>query len=200
MTLRQLLSTWRDSEKLFTSLFDKHVSAIFYKAEKWTVEERLQSRQRCELAYRKVIQELLSKKKARKFHMPIFVKWTVNFGETERYLDATFRNPRYTPPPKGAKPWGGKNPPAGHYNCNANKYNEHFAFGYEPWSKIIDTPVILDDTGDKIDVVEALVAILWELTFHGFTEKECNTFTKKLNKTLSSRLKDIKKDIKKQKK
>jgi hypothetical protein len=192
-TFRQLLSQYRDSQELFNWLFDKHVSAVFYKAEKWTPEERMQQRERCMLAYIKVIQELLSKKRVKAGSMPICVRWTVNYGETERYLDTTYKNPKYTPPAKGLKPWGGK-APKGHYNCNANKYNEHFAFGYEPWSKIIDTPVIFD-SDEKIGDVEALGAILWELTFHGFSEKECNAFTKKLNKTLSDRMDDIKKDL-----
>lgn len=194
LTFRQLLSQLRDSQDLFNWLFDKHVSAVSYKADKWTIDEKLQHRQRCELAYRKVIQELLGKKRVKADKMPICVRWTVNYGETERYLDTTFKNPNYTPPPKGLKPWGGR-APKGYYNCNANKYNEHFAFGYTPWSKIIDTPVIFDESEGKMKPFEALGAILWELTFHGFSEKEANAFTKKLNETLSERMTEIKKDL-----
>ncbi len=192
-TFRQLLSTYQDSQKLFDWLFEKHTSSMSYKSDKWTAEERVENRQKCQLAYVRVIQELLHKKPTKRYPMAICVKWTVNYGETERYLDATFLNPKYVAPKKGLKPWGGKNPPKGHYNCNANRHNQYFAFGYEPWSKIIDTPVVIEGE-EKIDDVELLGAILWELTFHGWSEKECNTFTRKLNRTLKSRMKEIKKD------
>lgn len=42
MTLRQLLSLWQDSDDLFDWLFDHHISAISWKADKWTPEERFQ--------------------------------------------------------------------------------------------------------------------------------------------------------------
>lgn len=184
-TFRQLLNQHQDNTDLFEWLFDKH-----HVHKELTDDEKVERRQRNHIAYSKVIKELLSKKPTKAGSMPICVYWTVNYGETERYITTVFKNLKYVAPKKGLKPWGGANPPKGHYNCNANRHNQYFAFGYEKWSKIIDTPVVIDGD-EKISDVEMLGAILWELTFHGWTEKKVEAFKKDLFASFKAAKKEI---------
>ena len=138
-------------------------------------------------AYSSVIRELLAFPKQRAGRMPICVREVTDQGE--KSYDVAFLNPAYIQPPKGLKPWGGKNPPKGHYNCNANKFNQYFSFGYTEWHKLIDTEVRYDNTLTESQV---LAEILWELTFNGWTAAACKKAVKKLEKLLSEAVSEIK--------
>lgn len=141
-------------------------------------------------AYTPVVQELLSKPRARKYSMPILVQEAVDFFDKHKYPDVCFLNPRYVKPPKGFKPWGGnKNLPPKHYNCNLNKYNRTFAMGFTPWSKIIDTPIVNDA---KYPMEKVIAEILWELTFYGWTEEKCNDKSEEIKGCLDKAMKEIK--------
>jgi hypothetical protein len=91
-------------------------------------------------------------------------------------------------PPKGAKPWGGKNPPKGHYNCNLSKHNRVFAMGFVPWSKLIDTPVI-NKAGFSNE--QLLAEILWEFTFYGWTEKRVEKRIDEIEGKIKEAIKEI---------
>ena len=186
LTIRQLISLvecregWKD--KLFKYLCDKDTRPI-----------KLSDKMKSTVAgYGSVIEELKSKKKVKPDEMPIVVRTAKDVFDGTKFIDVCFLNPNYVAPKKGLKPWGGKNPPKGHYNCNAKKHNQYYGFGYSEWSKIIDTKVIREDI--KIPFYVCLAEILYEMTFHGFTEKEVNTFNKKLCKSLTKALKQIKKE------
>ncbi len=139
-------------------------------------------------SYTKVIEELIGKPKARKYSMSIVVKYNTDPFDKHRYVDVALLNPRYTPPPKGAKPWGGKGP-KGTYNCNLNKYNKYFSLMGVRWSKIIDTPVVFEA---KITLEKAIAAFLWELTFDGWTEEKAAAKSEEIMAKCKEAVKEIK--------
>jgi hypothetical protein len=90
------------------------------------------------------------------------------------------------------KPWGGmrgKKVPKGYYNCNADKHSKTFACGFTPWSKLIDTPIIIES---KKTLEECLAALLWELTFYGWSETRCDANVKEIKKHIDESVKEIK--------
>ena len=184
LTLRQLIVTveetddWKD--KLFEYLYNKDNG---YVGKTVKFESTVKS-------YTHVIEELKKKKKTKPFKYSISVERKRDSIDEKFFIDVSLLNPDYVAPEKGLKPWGGKNPPKGYYNCNADKHNERFAFGYTSWSKLIDTTVTV--WTDKLKWWEVLAEILWELTFNGFTEKDCEKFNSMLEKRLDESLKDIK--------
>lgn len=140
-------------------------------------------------AYTNVIDELLSKPHTRAYSMLWLVQESIDPFDKKKYADVCFLNPKYVAPTKGLKPWGGKNPPKGHYNCNANKYNRTFASGWTSWSKIIDTPII-NEIGYSLNKLVA--EILWEITFYGWTEAKVDANIS----FIEDRCKEAKKEIK----
>lgn len=138
-------------------------------------------------AYGKVMDELLSKPSSPPDDMPIVVQMVSAMNE-ESYIGVVHRNTKFVPPPEGLKPWGGKNPPEGHYDCNNEIHNEFFGFGYTPWSKVIDTPI---ENPTDIPWTDALAAILWELTFMGWTEESHKKQIDELATNLSDRIAEI---------
>lgn len=143
------------------------------------------------LAYSKVVKELLEKKKTKSYKYKFFVDEIKDFDETY-YIDVSLFNPHYIAPDPNLKPWGGKRGekiPAGHYNCNLDKYNERFALGAVGWSKLIDTPVI-NNTQYSAETV--LAEILWEITFYGWTEVKIENTWAEINKSFKKTEEDIK--------
>jgi len=179
MTFRQLIDQVQAEcpEKLFAYLFARDKECMRGEI---TME-------RTTRAYSQVIQELLKKPRTRAYKYPIFVKMTRQ--DDESHPDVSLLNTKAVPAPKGKRPWGGKTPPKGHYNCNLEKYSAHFAFGYTGWSQIIDTPVI---NRARLKNCELLAVILQELTFHGWSEEQCNDSVQVLKKKLEEARKDIK--------
>jgi hypothetical protein len=117
------------------------------------------------------------------------VKKELDWYDNHTYIDVCFLNNRYVAPPKYAKPWGGKNPPKGHYNCNLSKYNKVFAMGFTAWSKLIDTPIVNEA---ELSSEELAAEILWELTFYGWTEKRVNSHVEGIKTKISKAVKEIK--------
>ena len=140
-------------------------------------------------AYSKVIKELLSKPKTKSCGMPWCVTEAIDPYDKKKFFDVYLRNPKYIKPPKGLLPWGGKNPPKGHYNVNLYKYSPTFSAGFTSWRKLIDNSI---DIAECSGTLERIVAeILWEITFYGWTEKSINSFKEKI----LGRVKKIKKEI-----
>ena len=160
MTLREALQQANFDE--VCKLINKKDSKNVAKCDRPTLEQT-------RLAYKKVICELLSKPKTRSYTMHWLVQDNTDPFDKKPYVDVCFLNPKYVEPPKGTKPWGGKNPPVGHYNCNLNKYNRTFAAGFTPWSKIIDTPIVNEG---NYSLNQLVAEILWEITFYGWTEEK----------------------------
>jgi hypothetical protein len=181
-TLRQLIAD---------TAWDATFKYINKKDQKWAAKCDRPSLETTTESYRKVLEELTAKPKAKPYKMPIFVRMSKDFFNKTLYVDVCFLNPKYEAPAKGLKPWGGK-PPEGHYNCNLNKHSQYFAFGWTPWSKIIDTPVELHRSVKKLSPEAILGEILWELTFNGWSEEDAE----KKGKEILSRCEEAKKDIK----
>ena len=179
MTFRQLIDKVQAEcpEKLFACLFARDKECMRGKI---TLE-------RTTRAYSQTIQELLKKPWTRAYKYPIFVKMTRQGDES--YPDVSLLNTKAVPPPKGKRPWGGKKPPKGHYNCNLEKYSACFAFGYTGWIRIIDTPVI---NRARLKNYELLAVILWELTFNGWSEEQCNDSVQLLQQKLDEAKREIK--------
>lgn len=149
-----------------------------------------------EKSYSKVITELLSKPSTKPDKMPICVRMGIDFFDKTDFVDVCFKNPKYVAPKRGLKPWGcrkGQKPPKGHYNVNSDKHNKYYAFGWTPWSKIIDTPIVVEGKAKKLPVSAVLGEILWEMTFYGWTEEKCDT----RGKEIQGKIKDAEEDIKK---
>lgn len=180
MTLREAIIE-SDHKKVFR-LINKKDSRNIAACDRPTMEQTIMS-------YTKVIDELLGKPKVKPYSMPWLVEERVDYFDKKKYVDVCFLNPKYVAPAKGLKPWGGKNPPKGHYNCNDNKYNRTFATGFVPWSKLIDTPIINDT---KYPLERVVAEILWELTFYGWTEEQTNKRMKEIDKKLVEAMQDIK--------
>lgn len=141
-------------------------------------------------AYTKVVKELLSKPRVRKHSMSILVKESEDWFDKHKYAHVCLLNHRYTPPPKGFKPWGGKKGlPPKHYNRNLAKYNRVFAFGWTPWSKIIDTPIVNEA---NYELSRQVAEILWELTFYGWTEEKNQNRGDEIKGKIKEAMKEIK--------
>lgn len=145
-----------------------------------------------EQSYMHVIEELLSKPKAKPYKLPWLVQISHDPFDNKPYVEVCLLNPKYVEPPKGAKPWGCKSkkdkPPEGHYNINDDKYNRVFAAGWIPWSKMIDTPIINETTLP----LESMVAeILWEMTFYGWSEEKTADHVKEIEGRLKEALTEI---------
>ena len=146
------------------------------------------------LFYIPVIDELYALPRTKPNKMPILVQWTTDDLEEPpvKYVDVCLLNLKYKAPKEGLRPWGchkGKKPPKGHYDVNAEKHNQYFAFGFSSWSEIIDTP-ILDDT--SLEPHEILAEILWELTFYGWTQKDVKKEMDKIEGSMEQAMKEIK--------
>ena len=182
-TLRQLL---RDTD------WTKTFKYINKKDQRWAAKC---DRPRLEVttkSYSHVAEELSEKPKAKPYKMPILVRVSKDHFDKKPYVDVCFLNPKYEAPAKGLKPWGGK-PPEGYYNCNLTKHGQYFAFGWTPWSKIIDTPVIIHQSAKHLPPEAILGEILWELTFDGWTEEAAE----KKGKDILQRCKEAEKEFKK---
>lgn len=142
-----------------------------------------------ELSYVNVITELLSKKRAKSYKYPWYVKESRDPVDKKKFVEVLFLNPDYVAPVKGLKPWGGKNPPKGHYNCNLDKHNEFFGAGWTPWSKMIDTEIMHDT---KFSLEKVVAEILWEITFYGWTEKTVKSRVDNIKGRIDEATKEIK--------
>ena len=183
MTLRELLMSVDLNEvyRLINKEDSKNVAACDRPSIKKTVD-----------SYTDVVNELLSKPKVCAYKMDWVVKESLDIFDKVMYADVSFLNKKYIAPAKGLKPWGGekgKKIPRGHYNCNDNKYNQYFACGFTPWSKIIDTPVI-NEAGYTLERVVA--EILWEMTFYGWTEKKVDVHIKDIKVKIDKAMKQVK--------
>lgn len=180
MTLRQLLHAV-DLDKVYEYINTKDCD-MEPKTHVPTLDQTI-------AAYTPVVEELMKKPKVRRYSMDILVQETEDWFDHHKYADVCLLNRKYVAPKKGLKPWGGKNPPAGHYNCNLSKHNRTFAIGFTPWSKIIDTPVVNKAGYDNERV---FAEILWELTFYGWTEAKVEKKTTEIKGKLDQSLKEIK--------
>ena len=188
ITLRQLIQqvSQSETETLIAYLCKKDESSLSKSAPAPTVRK----------AYTSVMREFLAMPKQRQGKMPIFLHIVKDHYDRQEYCDVCFLNSNFTPPPQGLKPWGGR-APKGHYNCNANKYNQYYAFGYEKWSALVDTPIV---NATSLSPVEQLAEILWEVTFHGWTAKASERAVNKITKGLESAVKECQQPEKQPKK
>ena len=139
-----------------------------------------------------MVKELLAKPKVKAYSMLILVENRQDQVTRENYINVCLLNPRYTLPPKGAKPWNGGRGikiPKGKYNCNLTKYNKYFAFIGIRWSQLIDTPV-KNEAGCSHE--KCLANILWELTFDGWTEEKAVEKSESIEQCIEEADKEIK--------
>lgn len=158
---------------------------------KGVVRDRLTLTQVCD-QYEPVRNELLSKPVVKPYKMSWIIKESIDPFDKHRYPDVCFLNPKYVAPKKGLKPWGGtkgKKVPKGCYNANDYKYNEFFAAGFVPWSRVIDTPII---NRAKYPLNKVVAEMLWEITFYGWSEDK----TEKRVKEIEGKISEAKKEVK----
>lgn len=188
-TLREALSIC-NIDNVHTLFFDKWEESlgsslpVKYKSDKARKGAMAVSRNKLQ----GTIDTLLGKP-VKKSTMPIWILKEKDPVDEIEYTSVCLLNPKYISPRKNLQPWGGKNPPKGYYNCNLNKHNKKFAFGFGDWERYTNAKII-DDIGLSLD--EIVTEILWELTFNGFTEEEHN----KLLNMLKERMKEIMKEKK----
>jgi hypothetical protein len=180
LTLRQLIQVVSQNycEELLTHLCQRDQTTLQKPVPIETVRK----------AYTSVMREFLAMPRHRAGSKPIHLKMISQDGEPA-YCDVCLLNLNYTPPPKGLKPWGGR-APKGYYNCNANRYNQYFAFGFTKWQELVDTPII---NTTNLSEAAQLAQILGEVTFHGWNAKAAEQAVTKLTKTLEKTVRDIKK-------
>lgn len=186
-TLRSLLNSVNKDE-VFQYIYNKDQKWA-HKSDRCTLEGAIKS-------YSPVIDELLSKPKVRAYKMPLCVRYQKDWMDekADPYIEVVLLNEKFVAPAKGLKPWGcrkGEKPPKGYYNVNDNKHSKYFAFGWEPWSKIVDTPIILEDKAKKLSDVAVVAEILWELTFYGWTEKSCEDKKNDITESMDKAIKEI---------
>lgn len=142
-------------------------------------------------AYSGVIKELSAIRKSKPYKYTICVKLTKS---DEEYIDVCFLNSNYIAPKKGLKPWGcrkNETPPPGYYNVNDDCHNKEFGFGFQPWSNVIDTPIVIEKSILDTPLHGILGEILWELTFYGWTQKIQKREIKKIKGRLDKAIKDL---------
>jgi hypothetical protein len=179
-------------EALQAANLDKIYHFINKQEQRDVIERKMVSLEKTIRLYSHVVEELLSKPKVKAYRLTWFVQESFDPFDREKYIDVCFLNPNYVAPKKGLKPWGGgrgKKIPKGHYNCNAARHNRLFSAGSEPWSEIIDTPIV---NNTKYTLEEILACILWELTFHGFTENKVKENVKRFCNSIKLAEKEIK--------
>ena len=195
LTLRQLISLIECKIGYKDALFD-----YLYFIEKNFPASGI-TREQIVKTYSSVIKELKRIKPQKPFRYEIVVQKAKDHFDKKPYVDVYMLNPDYVKPDENLKPWGGENAPEGYYNCNDEKYNERFAFGYTSWKEVIDTKInVRTPITSHFDWPRILAEILSELTFYGFTEKICKKNIKKLKLRLCETIKTVdefKKNIKK---
>lgn len=183
MTLRKTLMM-ADLDKVF-AIIHKRDSGYIAECDRLSLDTVV-------ISYGRVIKELLSKPKVRAYHMPIVVENAIDQFDKTPYIDVYLRNRKYVKPPKGKKPWGGvrgKKIPKGKYNANLSKYNLRYSLMGVRWGKLIDTPI---ENKSENSNEEVIAAILWQLTFDGWTEEKAA----KSVEILKGRLKEATDEIK----
>jgi hypothetical protein len=180
MTLREALKTV-DHQTVFRFIWEKdqHNACA---SDRPTLEKTT-------VSYTHVIEELLSKRKCNPYKYPWMVRMAKDLLDKHKYPEVVFLNTNYVAPAKGLKPWGGKRPPPGHYNCNSDKHNKYFAAGWVPWSKMIDTEIMHEG---KFSLERMVAEILWEITFYGWTEKKVKNRVGDIKKSISKATREIK--------
>ena len=131
-------------------------------------------------AYTKVIDELLHLPPTSPCKLSWYVKYETDWFDQHRYVDVSLFNHQYVRPNTKLKPWGGTNGkpvPKGYYDCNLDIHNEFFGAGFTPWNKMIDTPII---NTTRLPVEDVVAAILYELTFWGWSNKQVKSKTKEI--------------------
>lgn len=145
------------------------------------------SLEKCTNAYRSVIMQMMMKplKKADK---PIHVSYEKEFGDLDgdMYYSVSLLNTKYEAPPKGKKAWYGANCPPGHYNANLDKHSRLFAVMGDDWTALVNADVVVDKTAQSASTEQLIAEILWEITFHGFSEKQAKQFLNKLKKSVKT--------------
>ena len=190
ITLRQLISFVKkddDTQPRNKKWMLKRLYKYLWDMHQYPFDKKNPSLTKITRQYEDVITELLSKKKVKSNAMPIVAR---SMKPDDDRIEIALLNLKYEVPKRGLKPWGGKNPPKGYYNCNSYKHNKYFGFGKSSWSKLIDTPII--DETMSLQPWELLGEILWELTFDGNTEKQCDKNFEILKEKLSKAIKEIK--------
>lgn len=181
--------TFRDALK--TCNVD-NVCALLYKRHvAMSIIGEIDNEQKYKVTYQNIISTLLRKRKTRS-KMHITIEKFVDVCD-ESYNEVYLLNPRYEEPPADLKCWGGKNPPKGYYNCNLKKYSKYWGFGDTPWAELVSSKVI---NNINLTIDELVAEIVWELTFHGYTEKQIHAFYG----TLKTLVKEVKSKNKKEKK
>lgn len=189
MTLRELLKT-TDMEEVI-SYINKKDSGYIVESDRPSLEET-------DISYSSVIVELLALPVKKPYKYSIVVKLELDLLDNNLYPSVLFLNNKYVKPEAGLLPYftsTGKRTPKGHYNANADKHIDYYAFGFVDWAKIIDTPVIIDESAKELSLYAVLGEILWELTYNGWTRKDSNLNNKKLILRLKSSLKSAVEDI-----
>lgn len=183
MTLREHLKSI-DRTKIFEYIFIKD-SQYIAECDRPTMEKVVRN-------YSHVIDELLSKPIVPPYKYPIVVRMNTDWYDGHEYLHSNFKNLSYEPPPENLKPfYSDKNHPQvpdGFYDANDEKYIDCYGFGMEKWSVIIDCDV-LNESGKPIE--NAIGEILWELTFHGWTEKKAAANVEKIMECIEESIKTI---------
>jgi len=141
-------------------------------------------------AYEGVCQELLRMPKARAYKYPILVRPYSSGTKEPSPMDVCLLNEKAQDWPKGKRPWGGKDAPAGYFNVNDKKYSRYWSLIGTTWEQLIDTPVINEA---KASPSRLLASVLWELTFDGWTSKDCKAAHTSLKARLDASVAQFKK-------
>lgn len=188
MTVNELLNEC-NMDVVYTLLADLCQKYQYYELKNSTDEQIEEFRREIISAFTSMVEEFRfadvpSDTEASDVVGPIHVRvHDIAFGsdEPEYVIDIPMLNLDYEEPAEGLEPWGGENPPDGHYNCNENKYNKYFAIDFMPWGEIRHMDVMLDETlyePEGRELIPAdhfnegvLMYILYEITRMGMTQE-----------------------------
>lgn len=168
------------TEDIITYLINKHRD--FYDYEK-DVNEKLKN---FSAGYAATINELLSFEPSDK-HQIIELVLIENdpFNDNESWINVLIKNDKFIKnPPENLKIWGGNSNdegdcPEGHYNINWNGYQKHFGISGIERAKMLDSPIEIERNAFEFlnRRIEAVIGeIIFECTFNGFLEKDCEKF------------------------
>ena len=145
--------------------------------------------------YMEIIQELIDfapRKTYRDQHELIVMRHT-EFGGAEEYFHWSLTNKQYIEPDESLKPWGGdfediNDAPEGCYNVNHVQNIRSYSMAGIPWRILANLDVNVDMSTDGFSLEEVFGALLYDLTFDGFTEYEAHFGFKKKMDSIQERV------------
>jgi hypothetical protein len=162
----------------------KILEAVYAIESKHEEDSLIDAQAKCFGTYEKVIESLINFAPRKTFRDKHELRAYLSedmLNPEDSYIHWSMYNKNYEEPAEGLKPWGGEHDdpndaPEGYFNVNWENYCPHFSLSGVPWRIIANLDVTFDDTVKEsmgeTSMEEIFAALLYDLTFDGYTEYE----------------------------